>query len=507
MQFARIRGLCAAAIGWTVLASAWPALGDAVPPHLARMAANIYKQAKSGEGRDADATSGREITRKRAFRILRKAGVHRWAGGRARLPGFRDRLASVLKLDPSRENTPAAIDRVLAANPSGRRDAARAVAVARGEAAEEARLLEIESELAEALAEVRGEIPRRARIETGETEVVEIDWEPETGRVRIAIEETVEGESVPSRTVLSGTAQEDVAESDEDGARGDLSLAATADADAVHVTIPEDIIAFRDTILGDWIDGSGYRYRFSAGEPESGRVAVPREHHDRRIRALRDRIERIKAESRYVWTDPESGDLVRQKKFKRLGEPYEYLGKRYAMPNAETRIAELEAEIEELTGERDSRETLPVDAYDPISYAALDPEEGRGEPITVEILEDGRVGSRYDSARFDGRRIVAKSTFKRAEELDPVIPTVIRQELVAGWNPPHWLELDAIVSVETGDLTLDGNFWALHVTYGFDGHSYGPVKRIHTPYPKPITMNRFGGRIRVAWGAGANDQP
>lgn len=489
------------------LLASWPALGEVVPPHLARMAASIYKQTETQDQPHADAGDTRATARERAFRILRKTGMQRWAAGPARLPGFRDRLATALKLDLSDKDAQTAIDRVLKADPSGRRDAADAVAAARSEAAGVARLLEIESEIVEALAEVRDGIPQHARIETGEKETVDISWEPDTGRVRIAVEETAEGEAVPSRTVLSGRVEENATSPEQNDGRGDLALVANLDDDPVHVTIPQDIIAFRDTILGEWIDGSGYRYRFSASDGDVGQVALPREHYDRQIRALEDRIERIEADRRFVWIDPSSGDLVRQRKFKRMGEPYEYLGERYAMPNAETRIAELEAKIEELAGERDSRELLPIDAHDPIDFAALDGEDARGEPIAVEVFEDGSVGSRYDSARFDGRRIVAKSTFKRAEHLNPVIPMVIRQELVTGWNPPHWLELDAIISVETGDLTLDGNYWALHVTYGYDGSSYGPVKRIHTPYPTALTMRRFGGRIRVAWGAGTNQQP
>lgn len=78
----------------------------------------------------------------------------------------------------------------------------------------------------------------------------------------------------------------------------------------------------------------------------------PEERSDKQeqIDAKRRWIEEIKSDKAHIWENTETGEKVRQKRFRRLNEPFEYEGEGYAEPDADDEINRLESEIAELEG-------------------------------------------------------------------------------------------------------------------------------------------------------------
>ena len=96
-------------------------------------------------------------------------------------------------------------------------------------------------------------------------------------------------------------------------------------------------------------------------------------------------------------------------------------------------------------------------------------------------------------------------------DLNQDLPEAVKRELIASWDPPNWLDLEAELDPATGKITMAGNRWALHVTYSsgdmMGGGDY-KVKSIHTPYATAVNMTRDGdGRFKKAWGAAENFIP
>ena len=60
----------------------------------------------------------------------------------------------------------------------------------------------------------------------------------------------------------------------------------------------------------------------------------------------------------FQWRNTETGETILQDKFKRLREPFEYLGEAYRQPDAEQQIERIENSIQELEA---TSELLPVD--------------------------------------------------------------------------------------------------------------------------------------------------
>jgi hypothetical protein len=270
-----------------------------------------------------------------------------------------------------------------------------------------------------------------------------------------------------------------------------------------------DIESLRGNILGEWEDEeTGEIYRFSATDKKIGEILPPREVFDQRIEQVKEKIESIKETKIFKWQNPDTGEIVKQEKFRRLKEPFEFVGKEYALVNAEEEIARLEKEITELKIERDGGKLPLVEQYDPAGFGELSSSNKAG-PITVMVSRPDGYSYKYDQAVFDGRRITAKRTYRDVRDIENLkLPERIRNQAIDnGWNPPGWLDLDTSIDAETGDMVLEGSTWALHVTYSSFFGDPPNIDRIHSPYPRSRVLQKSGTGFEVAEGAASNFVP
>lgn len=265
----------------------------------------------------------------------------------------------------------------------------------------------------------------------------------------------------------------------------------------------EEFNELRGNILGEWVDReTGEIYTISAGTESVGEANPPPEFFDEKIAQIKERIKSIESAKIFVWKNNATGEIVKQEKFRRLDEAFDYVGQQLALDDAEEKIAALNGEIAQLEQDRIDAAPKPVNQHDPGGFEAL-AASGDAQPIVVSVLRTDGYRYTYDEALFDGRRIAAKRTYRDIRDISNLeLPMRIREQLISGgWAPPGWLQLDASFNAETGGLILDGGKWALKVTYSSFMGDPPDVSSIHTPWPSGRVLERPGSAFEVAEGA------
>lgn len=438
-----------------------PGAADAVPEHLASLGAAIYRHLDASLGDDQPQAGTSREALAWARETLRHAGVQRWSDAPVRLHAGAEHLAQV--------------------PPDAPEDV-------RAEALRSAWTV-----LAESL-ESRHELSPSAG------ERVEVGWLPELGRSYLKVSADGEDGS-PEYEVLLRSA---VAAS-RDPATGDLVLSAAPTGDAPAVLTEGELRLVRASILGTWHDGDTL-YRFTASDARGGGIRADPSALDDVLRGLHDRIQTLREAKVYVWRNADTGRLERQDRFRRLEEPYQYVGEEYAETDAEARIAELEEDVAALEAERD--EASPVGRHDPAGIEeALRSVDSL--PVEVSVLRPDGYAYRFDEAKFDGRRLVARRTYRDVRDADNVsLPGAVRRQLVTEWSPQSWLDLRATLDPATGSVSVAGSLWSQKVTYssGALGTGEPKVESVHSPHPKPLRLHRPGVERHVAE-AGRLDAP
>lgn len=101
------------------------------------------------------------------------------------------------------------------------------------------------------------------------------------------------------------------------------------------------------------------------------------------IDAKRQQLEEIKSDKVYVWENTKTGEKIRQKRFRKLKEPFEYLGEDYADPGGTEEINRIEREIAALeSGSPPPPETNEVPDDRPRENFGTMPDTGNTTPST-----------------------------------------------------------------------------------------------------------------------------
>ncbi|MEM9107028.1 MAG: hypothetical protein AAGC96_15335 [Pseudomonadota bacterium] len=348
-----------------------------------------------------------------------------------------------------------------------------------------------------------GRISRNYRLELDGKGVAHFRWTPERDKFEISVIDYGDQDRDGFAVAYSG----DVTTSNSAG--GGSRLQVVPSERPLASLNNEEFLELRGNILGEWVDReTGEIYTISAGSESVGEAKPPPEFFDEKIVQIREQIKSIESAKIYVWKNSATGEIVKQEKFRRLDEAYEYVGQQLALDNAEEKIAALNGEIAQLEQERIDAAPKPVNQHDPGGFEALSA-SGNAQPITVSVLRTDGYRYTYDEALFDGRRIAAKRTYRDIRDISNLkLPMRVREQLVSGsWSPPGWLQLDTSFNAETGGLILDGGKWALKVTYSSFMGDPPDVSRIHTPWPSGRILERPGSGFEVAEGAAADFKP
>jgi hypothetical protein len=467
-----------------------------VPPDLASLAARLYELsadelAAAGDDQASRAAAGR------AGSALRRAGVPHWAGEAVVLEGAGARAAELLGLDLSEAADRARLRELLALPEPRLRETLARESEGVGDAALD--------ELVGALGALRAPEGRGSRysLDLGDGETLSIEWDPGSGQVRVrARSDGSVGE--PYDASLLGRAV--LAPNPETGA---LEVELETDpASTASVLAGRELEALRGSILGEWKRDNGELWIISAADEAAGEVRGDSEDYEALIAEAEAEIEAVESAVEYVWTHPETGAVERQRRFRRLGEPWVYEGERALNDNADDEIAALRRRIEALRSRQAGAHLPPAVRQDPVGFEANRDAPG-AQPIRIEVRQPDGHRYTYDQVSFDGRRIAGRRTLRDVREINRELPEKIQRDLIASWSPPNWLDLEAGFDPATGAVELTGDVWSMHVTWsrGFFGAGVPEVVSIETPYPIPVRFAEAGASTRVALGAAEDALP
>ena len=178
---------------------------------------------------------------------------------------------------------------------------------------------------------------------------------------------------------------------------------------------------------------------------------------------------------------------MRQTKFRKLKEPFEYLGQGLREPGGEDKIVRLQEKIKQIRAE--NIPTSPVDKYDPVNAKKLRA-SGKAKSLNIRVTDKNGRSWDYESVLMQGGRITASRTLRSAKDITN-LPQSVTRSLIASWSPPEWIELEAKFDYPSKSLKLIGKWWRLKVTYSngmFDLEQ--TISRIHTPWSRSLVLER-----------------
>ncbi|MDZ4737235.1 MAG: hypothetical protein SGJ07_12895 [Rhodospirillaceae bacterium] len=479
---------------FAILVSIGPVRAEGVPPHLASLAAQLYRDNATALEDPLQDPEHAEAA-KRALDMLRRAGIRHWARNPVLMPGAAEAVATALGLDLASAADRAEIDRLLALDSQA---AAAAIAERiRAAGGDEAAINDAVTAVAAARMPPET-LATQHLIELDRGETVELQWDPQSGEFTIEAADDGSGGDKPFNSVLLGETAFAA-----DPETGDMTTTIAPAETPARTYTERDFERIRASIFGEWRDQDDAIWTIAPVGEDTGLGEIQRSPAaiDAEIEALEAQIDEIQKAKEFVWQDPTTGEIIRQQRFRRLDLPWEFVGEEALVPNAEQEVAERREQIAALEAEKSGTSLPPVQQYDPAGFGAAQKAAG-AVPVAIEVAQADGYRYRWDEALFDGKRITARRTFRDIRDYNKQLPETIMQQLIAGWSPPGWVELEAVLDVATAVVTLSGDQWSLHVTYG--GDMFGEnltVESIHTPYASDLSMSRSGSAEHVAWGA------
>ncbi len=484
-----------------------PAWAQKVPDHLVGMAVDLIG-ASEGAIKDKAADKGpRGRIVGRASQGLDRAGLRKWTRGSTAVPGLGTKTAQAAGVGPLAPNQVPAMQTFLDSWVQG--DAKAAVYQLHEDVGapkpDPEEMTSILDELETLRTGALGGLDRGwERDESDDDRLVTIDFDPENFRFKVIVDDEGYEDDGKARTTIDGGVTMTL---DEDG--DDIELSATPDEDPVAAQTPDEVRAEEqatlEAIAGEWIDDLGGRWtlevdagaRDRAGpEPPSGREAKKRE-----IAAKKDELKRkqeeLKAARTWVWRNLDTGEERRMKTFKRLSDPWDFVGEENAAPQSlHDDVARLMDELMDLRTEMPEQ-----DVRDAPALPENDPATGSFPVVATEFYGD--YGAVFREANLRNGVLRGRRTLLDSREIGEHLPLVVRQKLVRNWSPPEWFEIRLVTDPKTGERRFEGHRWRLHVTR--DGWEPEVIKSIHTPYKYRLALTR--DKMRVVDGAAEGEKP
>lgn len=461
----------------------------AVPQHLASTAAELYAQAEEELQRD-DLPPERRAALQKTVKALREARIRHFARDPVFLPADLAGLGETLDIDPASAAGLAELNELLALDTDTARER---LADRYDEPAD------LEDALA-ALAAARtggDDLERRFEIPVSDGEDVVLDWRPDQNLFSIGVETDPDDPERFQGVLVGETA---LTANPETGA---FDLAVAPADEPLRLMTPADFERVARSIFDAWVDEKGNIWTFSPldGRAQSGDIRRAASVVQADIDAVEDEIEEIEEAVEYVWFDPTTEETVRQRRFRRLPEPWDYRGEQPVMADADAQIAALNERLASLRDELEGTDLLPAERDDPIGFD--DAQRGGATPIRIHVQRADGHAFDFDQASFDGKTVRARRTLKTLPDVTNYdLPQWVREGLVASWSPPNWLDFEAAIDPVTGELSLVGNVWSMHVHYRPAGSIAGQgIVKIFDPYPIAKRLTLPGSTSLAAWGA------
>lgn len=477
-----------------VLAAAFCALlapaaaAQTLPQHLSAMAAALFAELEP-ELKQADPNDSRGWATRKAYETLLAQRIERWS-----TEGFPEfsalpELAAALELDPAAPQDREKLADFMAETVElGSEQAFRNFAEREGRSlGNDAAVQQYMEPIDTALAKGWDGLEREAALTSPDGREVLFDWTPEKNLFAIEVADPGDAFRAESLTRMAAEMQPDFT-----GDSETVPFELTPAKDAIQALDSEDLALARANVFGEWVDQHGKLWVIepeegaaprSAPEPteEPASVAILRE-----IAEKQSRLGALQGgEAVFVWENGETGEREEQTRFKRLSDPWVYLGEE-APGGAEA--AEERARLEEEIAALQSQLESAVLTQGAPALPEPDAESGvRGLRVTTQRHTDDSFFT-YDQAVLQNGAVKARRTLRSMSDISGLPETVI-QQLVSQYHPPEWIEMAISREPDSGEWRIEGSEWRLHVTYSGDDYR---VKSIHTPYPKPLILRREG---------------
>jgi len=265
---------------------------EAIPSHLAKMAASLYKSTADDLKRPGKDPKETEM-RQRALKTLRKIGIHHWAGGSVSVDEDLEKggvRSAVIKTDD-------------------------------GDVVEFKWSPENESFLIN--------VKTKPDAKSADYNITTLK-----GKVKTAVKKQKGGSG--ENLVLDVTPEDDPVRTltPEDLTEMKANILGKWETEEGHV----------------------YTISASNKTAGTVKTKKPSKDFDRLIEDIKKEVESLKSEVVFVWKNKESKEVVRQKKFRKLKKPWSYEGEKPAAANAESEILKKERQIAELSKEKEASE-------------------------------------------------------------------------------------------------------------------------------------------------------
>ena len=459
-----------------------------VPPHLAGLAGQVYEGSADAlaTARKAAPVEKQAIFDK-AMETFKRAQVSRWQGTAINVAEPFRNVAQLMKLDPADEVAHEIIAKLTQVTGE---PLIEMIKSHMGEDVTRDALLEVASAV-NAL-KSGGGLATTHQIELENGDQISIDWSPDTAQLVLSALRESDGDdgyefSVPGTTEMT-----------RDPETGEPTLSAKPDEDNRPRAITAREIADRlSSIIGRW-ENEQFLMIVRGAKDEDGQVRRSPAVITRDIERVQAELDELRNAKEFVWEHPESGEIVRQERFRRLNDPWVYQGERELVADGGAQKAGLEKELQALRDEITGADRPPAERLDPVAFDQVKARPGaRKLAIDWTDKRDGCLDTVSDSY-FDGRRLVARGTHTQICSMNDELPGAIKSELISSWSPPFWLLFKASYGAD-GGLVLDGGTWGMYVSYDPDVLS---VNRIFDPHEsEPARFDGGGGGEMVALGA------
>lgn len=329
-------------------------------------------------------------------------------------------------------------------------------------------------------------------LDFGEGERLEVEWSPEKAELVVRALKEMNGADDFELSLSGATVME------MDPTTGNPLLGAEADADLPpRALTAREIEDRKASILGTW-ENEEYVWQISASSEVAGEVRRSAQAIRKEIDALRSEITEMQRSVEYIWEDSDSGEVIRQEKFRRLESPWVYKGEKSLVTDVDKEVADREKQISKLEAEARGEDRPMVERLDPIAFERVKASPA-ARPLQIAVSTKGTACDfQFQEAYFDGRRLVARRTHDAICTLNKGLPQKIMSDLIASWAPPEWLLMRADYSAD-GKLSLKGANWGLRVSYNPDEMQ---ILKIFDPYAsEQIAFVDGGGKSFVALGA------
>jgi len=458
---------------------------QAVPQHLVTMTVHLLK----GTKKDFTSNSGqseRDRIVKRAYKILRQEGLFHWGSKSLIKKAFVTKTAVIFGIDPVATADIPKLQKFLESQIGGRTDSAidelyTTYGRKRLTGQDRQRVADALSSLWDS---EFNELAKTYTVEgiRGPHRVV-LGWDLENGRFSVQVEDDGNAGAGPSHTRIEGEAQFKVSENGQD-----LLISAVPTTNPIQTKTAKELATKRNIAPRRILADRSRDQKPETTEKESSQAQRKRKTSPGRIKKVSSKDKRTETQETakkrkskiYVWENPKTGEKIKQTRFKRLKEPFEYSG--------EFTEEEIEKQNEAAKKQKQGAKATEDDRPDPDvkRHKGLETQQ-KEQPSTIEstTMQQGSRGSIISMEKelyFCDEPVVIRYRVPKKPDYSLVIGR-LGSKYRTFWDQLYYDENER--------KYWFGLEWGGFSDYALDVHSFWPKIPVSTDYIRLIRRERL----------------